>query len=563
MQEFIFGPLKTLENRVELALLRAKGIHHAYRLEPPAPRPGEAPKITVAAEPEQALERIICTILEPEWVQIPLQPAGVEWDLLSWSYCQTWRAELPPFPEGALVRYRLEAYPVAGNEIIPVDGGQVFSYLVGDPEPPDWSREAIVYQVFPDRFHPRPGREWNQVHSLSDIYGGTLSGVIEKLDYIADLGFNCLWLNPFFPDKTHHGYHAEDYFQVNPRLGTLETVQELVAAAHARGLRVLLDFVANHWSYEHATFQAALADPDSDYVNWYIWKEYPDEYKTFFGVRELPQINLDYPAARNYMLKAADYWLRDMDFDGYRLDYAPGPSLDFWAEFRRVCKAARPDVWLFGEVVVPPVEQLPYAGRLDGCLDFALAQMFREVFAFGTRPVGDLDAFLHLHEQYFPLYFSRPSFLDNHDMNRFLWLAKGDQRKLKLAALCQFTLAGPPVVYYGTEVGLSQERDMVHEDGRHVMEECRQPMLWGADQDQALHQYYRELIHFRRAHPVLVYGERKTVHLDSPAGTYAYTRGSGRETILVALNLSAEPRQFEIEGEKFSLPPLSGDLRVL
>ena len=561
MQEFIFGPMTTLEKRVESALAQAKGVRHLYRLDPPAPRPGEVTHLVVTAEPEMALERILCTVLEPERKEILLQPAGVEWDLLSWSYCQTWTADLPAFPAGSMVRYRFEAYPVAGNVPLPVDDGQIFTFLVGNPEPPAWSQEAIVYQVFPDRFHPGPGREWNQVQTLADIYGGTLRGIIANLDYITDLGFNCLWLNPFFPDKTHHGYHAEDYFQVNPRLGTLETIQELVDAAHARGLRVLLDFVANHWSSEHATFQEALVDPQSDYVNWYTWEQYPQEYKTFFGVRELPQVNLDYPGARNYMLKAADYWLREIGFDGYRLDYAPGPSLDFWAEFRAVCKAARPDAWLFGEVVVPPVDQLPYAGRLDGCLDFALAQMFREVFAFGSRPVAVLDSFLHLHEQYFPAYFSRPSFLDNHDMNRFLWLAKGDQRKLKLAALCQFTLAGPPVVYYGTEVGLSQEQDIVHDDGRHVMEASRLPMLWGADQDKELLRFYRQLIHFRRAHPVLVHGDRKTVHLDNPAGTYAYTRSDGRETILVALNLSGENRKLDIAGERLSLPAWSGDIR--
>ena len=96
-----------------------------------------------------------------------------------------------------------------------------------------------------------------------------MRGIIEQLDYVADLGFNCIWLNPFFPDDTHHGYHATDYFQVNPRLGTMAEMRELVAAAHARGIRLLADFVANHWGRNHPTFQAALADRDSEYHDWY------------------------------------------------------------------------------------------------------------------------------------------------------------------------------------------------------------------------------------------------------------------------------------------------------
>ena len=214
--------------------------------------------------------------------------------------------------DGTLVRYQILAYPADGGEPIPADDGATFSYLVGDPAQPEWAREAIVYQVFPDRFYPGNGRAWNQTNDLNDIYGGTLRGIIEKLDYIADLGFNAIWLNPFFPDDTHHGYHATDYFAVNPRLGTLDDIRELVAAAHERGIRLLLDFVANHWSSEHATFRAAQADRNSEYHDWYTWYDWPHEYKTFFGVKELPQINLEHRPAREHMLKAARYWLAEL-----------------------------------------------------------------------------------------------------------------------------------------------------------------------------------------------------------------------------------------------------------
>lgn len=563
MNEFIFGTLATLDRRVAYARAQREGVWHKHRLEPHAPRPGDTPTLFVTTELPQSVERVVCHLVEPETADLELQPGRPGWDLLNWSYYQTWQVGLPPRPAGTVVRYTIRAYPVGGGEPVAADQGATFSYLVGDPAEPEWAAGAILYQIMPDRFYPGDGRPWREANHLGEIHGGTLRGVIEKLDYISDLGFNCLWLNPFFPDDTHHGYHATDYFSVNPRLGTLNDVRELVNQAHQRGMRVLLDFVANHWSRQHPTFQAALADRHSDYYHWYHWLDWPRDYETFFGVMELPKVNVGYPGARNYLLKAAHYWLADLDFDGYRLDYALGPSHDFWTEFRATAKAARPDAWLFGEVVETPTTQLSYEGRLDGCLDFLLMQALRDTFAFGTMSVSALDNFLNLHEAFFPAHFSRPSFLDNHDVNRFLWLVKGDKRKLKLAALCQFTLSGQPIVYYGTEAGLSQSRDIVWPDGRHIMEESRQPMPWGAEQDQELLAYYRWLIHFRRQHPALWRGQRQTLHLDDAAGTYAYSRDDGQETLVVALNASDQERTIQAAGHTFTLPPWSGDVHSL
>jgi glycosidase len=155
---------------------------------------------------------------------------------------------------------------------------------------------------------------------------------------------------------------------------------------------------------------------------------------------------------------------------------------DFWADFRQVTRRVRPDCWTFGEVVEPPAAQIKFAGGLDGCLDFNLMEAFRSSFAYGEWNAERFMSFLSRHEAFFPEDFSRPSFLDNHDMNRFLWAANGDFRRLILAALCQFTLSAPPVIYYGTEVGLSQERD-VRQGGYGLPEESRLPMLWGSSPD--------------------------------------------------------------------------------
>lgn len=560
MNEFIFGSLATTEKRVKYAQERLTGVWHDSQLEPRVPLAGESPRIRVTVALTESVERVVCALHEPEQAEIELAQTGVEWDLLNWRYYGVWEGRLPARPEGTLVRYKIYAYPTHSREPVAADQDATFAYLVSRPEAPDWASQAVIYQIFPDRFHPGQGRDWRQAATLRDIHGGTIRGIIEQLDYVADLGFNCIWLNPFFPDDTHHGYHATDYFNVNPRLGSNEDIKELVEEAHRRGIRLLLDFVANHWGRRHPTFQEAQADKESDYYHWYHWREWPHDYRTFFDVRELPQINLDYRPARRYMFKAARHWLAEVGFDGFRLDYALGPSLDFWTEFRAEVKEARPDAWLFGEVVETPATQLKYLGRLDGCLDFILMQALRDTFAFNSMNLTQFDNFLGLHEAYFPDYFSRPSFLDNHDMNRFLWLAGDDKRKLKLAALCQFTLSGPPIVYYGSEVGLSQEGNMVRPDGSHRMEECRRPMLWGEEQDRELRAYYRWLIELRHRHPVLHHGRRQTVYLDSEAGLYAYLRQDAAESLLVALNASDQPQQIKIEQQSLSLSPWSGEV---
>ena len=222
---------------------------------------------------------------------------------------------------------------------------------------------------------------------------------------------------------------------------------------------MLLDFVVNHVSSSHAAFGRAQADPEAPEARWFRFTRWPDEYETFFGVRDHPRIDSDDPGARRHMIEAARFWL-DLGVDGFRCDYANGPSHAFWSAFRAATRAARPDSVTLGEVVETPALQRTYEGRLDGCLDFLLMQALRRFFAFRASTAGELDAFLRRHLAFFGDGLALPSFLDNHDMNRFLWVVGGDTRRLRLAAMCQFALPGPPIVYYGTELGLSQRRDV-------------------------------------------------------------------------------------------------------
>jgi cyclomaltodextrinase / maltogenic alpha-amylase / neopullulanase len=358
------------------------------------------------------------------------------------------------------------------------------------------------------------------------------------------LGANVIWLTPIFPSPTHHGYDATDLFSIEPRLGTKDDLRLLLDEAHERGIRVLLDFVPNHWSSLHPLFQEAITDRHSPRVDWYTFNHWPDDYESFFGVKELPQLNLRHPAARQHLLDAVAYWL-EFGVDGYRVDYAVGPTPDFWADFRRTCAAVKPDAWSFGEVVEPPESQRHFYGGLNGALDFMLLEGLRKTFAFQTWDARQFLSFLDRHEAYFPADFSRPSFLDNHDMNRYLWAARNDQESLKLAALCQFTLSGPPVIYYGTEVGLSQERD-VRQAGRGLPEESRLPMLWGDRQDSELFRFYRQLIALRRQESTLRLGERQT--LAAGKEIVAFQRQLAGRSLATVINLTDTPLRTTLPG---------------
>ncbi|HNS40061.1 MAG TPA: alpha-amylase family glycosyl hydrolase [Promineifilum sp.] len=568
-QETLFGRMAVVEHRSEQARLALRGIRHGRRLSPGSPRAGEQPVVSVIVGPDTPVDEVVCLLSEPEAAAVPLRRVKTEWSLLLWGYYEVWQAELPDRPAGTRVRYQIRARDAHSGETRWADDGAGYSYIVGDAGPPGWALPAIIYQIFPDRFSPGAGRDWNPAPSLSGIYGGTLRGIIDHLDYIAGMGFNTLWLNPFFPDETHHGYHATDYFSVNPRLGTLDDMRVLVSESHARGIRLLLDFVGNHWGSKHATFQAARADRHSPYHDWYYWERWPDKYVAYYDVPDLPKLNVDHPAVRDYMARSIGFWLADVGFDGLRLDHAHGPTFDFWTDMRIATRAARPDAWMFGEVTEPPDQQLRYAGLFDGTLDFLLCQALRDTFANDTMGLAAFDAFLNRHEAYFPeqSVFNRPSFLDNHDMDRFLYRARGDDRRLKLAALVQFTLGGAPIVYNGTETGVSQTRG-IHDKGSQGMAECRRPMRWGAEQDAALVEHFRQLGHLRREHPALWRGRRRTLHLDPAAGTYAYAREGGDDGVIVALNMSDEPRALAVSvggaaTVTFDLPAMSGDAVVL
>ncbi len=539
--EFTFGTFATDELKVVHHRAARRGVQHGYALHPYDPAPGQPVTLTVRIGTDLRADHVACYYTldgsPPQGARgavtngqvVLLERVETLWDAVAWGYVTRWQGTLPPQPEGTIVRYRIGAWTDDGPEVFgdwpsirdtaeaaaaaffrgepppetpPGDPtrGQVFNYHVDRLQPPDWARRTPIYHVFVDRFYPGEGRDWLQTGDLNDFVGGTLWGVRDRLDYIEALGAGCIWLSPTWQSQSYHGYDVTDYRTVAGRLGGDEALHALVEAAHARGIRVLLDMACNHLSDQHPVFQDALNDPASQYRDWFTFDDSAIGYRAFFGVPTMPEVNVHDPGARAWLIDNARYWLHEFGIDGYRLDYASGPGPGFWSDFRAACRAEKPDCFCFGEIIDQPAALLPYIGRLDGCLDFHVNEAIRKTYGFGVWTEADLMRFVERHTAYFNAAgdFLRPTFIDNHDMDRFLAIAGGDKGALRRAAAVQMQLPGPPIIYYGTEVGLSQR---AKKDDGFGLEVAREPMPWDDTQDQDLLADYRALIEgWRRAH---------------------------------------------------------------
>lgn len=537
LPEFIFGALSTEEGRLRQVRLERAGLVHPVRRLVLAPEAGETIWIPVRVGPEvavAAMELRYRTIPAggadeadlPREEVVPMTRTRLDWDTMSWGVLEDWGAPIPGQPAGTTVVYSIHATSLTGDPLgcphldplrlsglegVKAPEPLTYALVVGRRPIPEWIREAVVYQVFVDRFAPDPGTSFQASEDLSDCFGGTLRGLLHRLDHLQALGVTCLWLTPIFPSPSHHGYDPIDPGAVEPRLGTLADWDALVRGARARGMRLLLDYVVNHVSNAHPRFLAAQADRADPSAAWFRFREHPDVYDCFFDVPSQPELQTDHPEVRAYFLAHACFWL-ERGCDGFRLDYAANVSHAFWSLFREGTRRCQAESVTLGEITQPPDVMRSYIGRLDGCLDFRLLELLRAFFAQRRLTAS---AFAHAVEQHLACFGADlvlPSFLDNHDMNRFLWLLGGDQRRLRLAALCQFTLPQPPILYYGTEVGLSQRAGV----GR--LEEARLPMLWEGEQDLELLAFFQALIGFRKAHPCLRLEPRQIWLLEDGVG---------------------------------------------
>lgn len=482
------------------------------------------------------------------------------------------------------------------------DAGTEWQLTVFDPQfsTPGWLSGGILYQIFPDRFYSsgreksdvpadrclrsdwggqpafRQGAECGDFRLGNDYFGGDLAGIAEKLDYLKELGVTCLYLNPVFEAHSNHRYNTADYLRIDPLLGTDGDLRELCEKAAERGMRVILDGVFSHTGDDSRYFNrqrrypdnGAAGGQDSPYYSWYSFTRWPDEYKSWWGVPSLPEVNeLDegfdrFICGEDGVLR---HWLRQ-GISGWRLDVADELPDEFLDHIRAAIKSENPDAYLLGEVWEDASNKISYGKRrrflLGNQLDSVMNYPFREAilrFLEGGNSRNLMDSVLTVLENYPPPAIDLlMNHIGTHDTPRILTVLGGEPagcrgrewqagqrltagqrakglRFLKLAATLQFTLPGVPSIYYGDEVGMEGYGDPF----------CRACYPWGGGNRDLL-EFYRFLGKIRRDCSAFAGGEFIPVFAES--GHIAYLRKNEREQVLVAVNRWCDP-------ETVALPP--------
>ena len=438
---------------------------------------------------------------------------------------------------------------------------------------PSWVKDTVWYQIFPERFangdaslnHPET-RPWGSEKTVTNemYFGGDLQGIIDKFDYMADLGITGIYFTPIFEAAATHKYDTIDYYKIDPAFGTNEVFKQLVEKAHEKGIRVMLDAVFNHCGFKHPYFQDVCEKgASSEYARCFHILDYPVvnfplneqgfpdtrnmdtagtlHYETFAFTPNMPKWRTGDAVAEAYLLDVATYWIKNYDIDGWRLDVSNEVSHAFWRKFKKHVEAVKPDIFILGE-------------NWDNSNPCLKGDQFHSVMNYEfTYPVWHLLSHDPLYsdfgvqafkDQISRLLMAYPeqvtanmfNLLDSHDTSRILTILGDDIRRVKIAFALQMTFAGCPSVYYGSEVGLVGEND------------CnRQCMPWDeARQNTALKAFVKRLIELRRLHP-----EMKAVHLswlDLPADrhVFGYEKRDGDHRIVCLYNVSDEPYDFDM-----------------
>ncbi|OJV63134.1 MAG: hypothetical protein BGO41_10580 [Clostridiales bacterium 38-18] len=433
---------------------------------------------------------------------------------------------------------------------------------------PTWVKDTVWYQIFPERFAngdqslDKPSvLPWGSEKLVTNEmhFGGDLKGIIEHLDYIAELGATGIYFTPIFEAPTTHKYDTIDYFKIDPEFGTNADFKRLVEEAHKRGIRVMLDAVFNHCGFKHPYFQDVVQKGyASEYAECFHLKAEPVlnfelnkegfpapkkplkagdlNYETFAFTPNMPKWRATNPKAQEFLISVAEYWIREFDIDGWRLDVSNEVSHAFWRTFKERVRALKPDVFILGENWDDATPWLR-GDQFDSVMNYEFTYPVWHLLSCEPQ-YSDYDAFAYK-DAMSRLIVSYPpnvgenlfNLLDSHDTSRIHTLLDEDVRRVKLAFLLQMTFGGTPSVYYGSEVGLFG----VH-DGN------RQCMIWDeAEQNLDLKAHVKQLIALRKAHPEF---KSMTVQWDEARMTsdlliFDKVEGTSRTKVLV--NLSDAP----------------------
>ena len=460
---------------------------------------------------------------------------------------------------------------------------------------PDWMKGGVMYQIFPDRFHKvgeLPIAAWKVRRSdwggmptykpneygkvlNNDFFGGNLNGITEKLDYLKELGVTVIYLNPIFEAYSNHRYDTGDYLKIDQQLGTEEDLDRLVSEAKKRGIRIILDAVLNHTGsdsryfnrYGHYDSVGAFQSQQSPYYEWYRFRSYPESYESWWGIDTLPNVNEQSPSYQNFVFGengVLKTWLRH-GVSGYRLDVADELPDFFLQKLRTAVKEETPDAVVIGEVWEDASNKIAYSERrqylqgyeLDSVMNYPLKDAIISYVQSGNTS--------QLRETLYMLIDNYPkqtldclmNILGTHDTPRILTVLGGKtcankdemavtsmdekevsaaRKKLKMAAVLQFTLPGVPCIYYGDENAMQGYQDPF----------CRGCFDW-VNTDEELLAFYRKLGALRKE--FLPFREGDYDELFSDSGCIVYERRTGDQVVYIYVNNSNGVYTIHFDGE--------------
>jgi alpha-amylase len=435
---------------------------------------------------------------------------------------------------------------------------------------------------------------------------GDFNGLTSRLDYLKDLGVGGIWLMPIMPSPTYHKYDVTNYKAVDPEYGTEEDFKKLVAEAHKRGIKILVDLVLNHTGSGHPWFQSAIKDKNSPYRDYYVWARkdsireqiskkttsldsdnitqwHPVNgdtlsehyYGFFFG--GMPDLNFDNPKVRNEFIEIGKYWLADMNVDGFRLDaakhiYPTDRAADnhaLWVWFREEMQKIKPDVYLVGEVWSKAEDVAPYLKGLPALFNFDMGYAITSVVRAGQDTIGLISKYKEINDFYTKstTEYIDATFLKNHDQNRILSELDNNTNKARVAVGILLTLPGTPYIYYGEEIGML---------GIKPDEYIREPFIWDEDKkdteqtfwetpkystdktviplaDQktdpnSLFNFYKRFINYRNSSSVLTYGSIENSPLQAREQV-SFIRKNESGELLIIHNISDVELTLKQEGE--------------
>lgn len=546
----------------------------------------------------------------------------MQWDCMQGDSEEWWKVTFTP-DESGLYGYRFE-YDTpwgtsriynAGDGIGKIrDNGDMWQLTVYDKdfETPDWLKGGIIYQIFPDRFafsgeekanvptdrvmrddrdgepYWRPDQHGKVLNN--DYFGGDLKGIEQKLDYIRSLGVTCIYLNPIFEAHSNHRYDTGDYTKIDPLLGTQEDFESLCKSADAMGIKIILDGVFSHTGCDSKYFNeygrydtvGAYQSQDSEYYGWYKFKNWPDDYLSWWGIKLLPEVIEENPGFIEYITgenSIARKWLK-CGAAGWRLDVADELPDIFLDSFRKAVKAENPDALVMGEVwedasnkssygqrrryltgdQLDSVMNYPFAGAVIDFVRNGVAEVFssRIMTIVENYPKQVLDVLMNhisTHDtmraitalagescEYRDRYWQSTHSLDDNAY-------KNGVQLVKMASAVQFTLPGVPSIYYGDEAGMQGYKDPFNR--------CCYP--WGNENKELL-EWYRKLGEIRSANKCFIDGRLEV--LSSVAGCVAYSRKKDENAILVISNSNPHSITYYVKDEWSDVEDLLGNSYV-